>query len=952
MVVMVLGVVLASLAGILLFATSRDNVEARQQVNSVRAVYAAESAVAIGVENLRSEMERTLSPDLAQIELDTVAAAKLAYPNSEYDLVSVRYYNAVTNETDTEPPAGVELTTISDGPNAGLQAQQTPIQVFAASRVSNAAASVADAIRVDLIPVFQFAMFFDGDLEFQNPAPMKVAGRVHSNGDLYLSGGNVDILSTTTITGDIFTHSSFSTSSAMTDGGYTFPKGDGTQAKLKKDLAAAGSAARRTYLETTFGNPKTNLRDASMEVSALTVPIRLSGSRVCVNNGDCNTDQGCAKAVGAPSGFCTEKIVSRPEVCGDENKDATFTQSLAVELVKRPKDDYLNNTSTAPYSIGDSTRPNTKTSPYASDFGPRPAMDANSGRNNMAKINVLRRVPHLAAEKGKDDPGAVADRMYWKAHIRIVDGVWYRKGVQEPIFDPERTATAKTAAPDPGDLNHAYARVLRYSWWWDARESRVYCDRAGNLDCTTDGKDHQRGLQIRATDFDGAAFMALLARSDARSQLFPGGTIPKEGVIVYVSETYDPLFEDKSTKLPRAANVRNLLNFPVMHNLGTTDKNALLASVSRADPVPMSVTSPTVPTPLTPYQLGWLPENIWGRNVPNAAFESLTRTSNADVFRSIVNAERSNRNGSSCATPSALGANQRPASRPTNFSAPTVKPSCIAVGATPLGPENAVRAIRMQTLPTEGFTLVTDNRLYIQGDVNVHGGSSVTSGTFTTFQDIPGNVAFIADSVSILSERFDDIARQSNGATVHFDSFFRRPTAYLNATWSGATSPKLPYDEAVITNGNAPNACTHMSSKPYETYVNASLLMGDVPPCLGAGTKTGNSSGGVNNFPRFLEHWGIGGRIPLLINGSMVGLFRSERGNARFVNSMGGDGTGQNITAGRASEAFPDSGDASCIYSPPARNWTFDQKLLEGFENLPPGTPRVVANTRLRWVRR
>jgi hypothetical protein len=41
-----------------------------------------------------------------------------------------------------------------------------------------------------------------------------------------------------------------------------------------------------------------------------------------------------------------------------------------------------------------------------------------------------------------------------------------------------------------------------------------------------------------------------------------------------------------------------------------------------------------------------------------------------------------------------------------------------------------------------------------------------------------------------------------------------------------------------------------------------------------------------------------------------------------------------------------------CDYRPPNRKWTFDQVLLTGIDRLPPGTPRVVANDRLRWVRR
>ena len=46
LVVLLFGVVLASMSSLLLYATMRDNSEARQQVSSARAVYAAEGGVA------------------------------------------------------------------------------------------------------------------------------------------------------------------------------------------------------------------------------------------------------------------------------------------------------------------------------------------------------------------------------------------------------------------------------------------------------------------------------------------------------------------------------------------------------------------------------------------------------------------------------------------------------------------------------------------------------------------------------------------------------------------------------------------------------------------------------------------------------------------------------------------------------------------------------------------
>ncbi len=276
-----------------------------------------------------------------------------------------------------------------------------------------------------------------------------------------------------------------------------------------------------------------------------------------------------------------------------------------------------------------------------------------------------------------------------------------------------------------------------------------------------------------------------------------------------------------------------------------------------------------------------------------------------------------------------------------------------------MGPENAVRVVRAQTVPAQGFTLVTDNRLYIHGDVNVRNDSSVISGTFATSQDIGGKVSFVADSLTIMSERFDERTHQAANAstTRAMHSFHRDPTAYEASAWtSTAIAPAdraraIPYSSSSSNMGGSANLCTAVINEiPFETRINASLLMGDVPPCNDTSDDIGNTSGGVNNFPRFVERWSGNTSVDLVINGSMVGLFRSERGNARFLAAETDNGT---IRVKRSGNPYPDAGTKNiCDYRPPNRKWTFDQVLLSGIDKLPPGTPRVVANDRLRWVRR
>ncbi len=74
-------------------------------------------------------------------------------------------------------------------------------------------------------------------------------------------------------------------------------------------------------------------------------------------------------------------------------------------------------------------------------------------------------------------------------------------------------------------------------------------------------------------------------------------------------------------------------------------------------------------------------------------------------------------------------------------------------------------------------------------------------------------------------------------------------------------------------------------------------------------------SGGIVNYPRFLELWGLNGNIKTWsYTGSFVALFHSTQALAQWENNT------------------------SVIYMPPRRNWSFDETFLVP-NKIPPGTP-------------
>ncbi len=77
-------------------------------------------------------------------------------------------------------------TITGNGQNAGLAAQIIPVNMQAtASMIGGQEVSMMRQAQVALIPAFQFGVFSEGDLDFENGGNLDFAGPVHTNADLY-----------------------------------------------------------------------------------------------------------------------------------------------------------------------------------------------------------------------------------------------------------------------------------------------------------------------------------------------------------------------------------------------------------------------------------------------------------------------------------------------------------------------------------------------------------------------------------------------------------------------------------------------------------------------------------------------------------------------------------------------------------------------------------------------
>jgi len=105
--------------------------------------------------------------------------------------------NGVTNA------AYINLQTLNvwqvlDGLYAGLSGWQTTYRVVANARSLNGMYSVPAGVQQEIamatIPAFQFAIFYNNQLEFTGCAPMSINGRTHANGPICLGPANGNTL--------------------------------------------------------------------------------------------------------------------------------------------------------------------------------------------------------------------------------------------------------------------------------------------------------------------------------------------------------------------------------------------------------------------------------------------------------------------------------------------------------------------------------------------------------------------------------------------------------------------------------------------------------------------------------------------------------------------------------------------------------------------------------------
>jgi hypothetical protein len=187
MVMMVAMILLAGLifvAGTSAIRSTRQTQVSAVELDNTRTFYATEGAVEWGAAELKNYLQTNIDPTQSQLN---------ALPVPTLTGYTLDLFNILKVDTLTE-----EI--ISSGEYTGLRGyvQRYTVQ----SRVSSdrRTSEIVREIQHQFIPLFQFGVFYEHDLEIYPGANMTFAGPIHTNGNLYMGSDGANIWCNSTVT--------------------------------------------------------------------------------------------------------------------------------------------------------------------------------------------------------------------------------------------------------------------------------------------------------------------------------------------------------------------------------------------------------------------------------------------------------------------------------------------------------------------------------------------------------------------------------------------------------------------------------------------------------------------------------------------------------------------------------------------------------------------------------
>jgi len=212
-------ILMSALAVALLYKVNYEQSLQTTDTGSNLAFYGAEAGMENLMAGLNSLYRLQAAPQCADVNALTsttnqppVSDVGVTYPTYR---IALQDGSACTGAT---PPS--QIQSISQGPNAGLQAQVVPLTMtVGALRPTGEAVNMIRQVEVARIPIFQFGVFSESDLSFFPGPTFDFNGRVHTNRNLFLAAtGGVTFHSPIRAAGDVVRDQLANGQSTLTQG--------------------------------------------------------------------------------------------------------------------------------------------------------------------------------------------------------------------------------------------------------------------------------------------------------------------------------------------------------------------------------------------------------------------------------------------------------------------------------------------------------------------------------------------------------------------------------------------------------------------------------------------------------------------------------------------------------------------------------------------------------------
>jgi hypothetical protein len=167
------------------------------------ACYASAAAMEIMTNNFSALFAHTSRPTTAELaEITDTDPPELTNPTDPTNIAYTFPEHSITPLPTPSPSPAPLPKTVPNGPFAGLIAGITSYTLTTTAQSSLAQCKLTRDMNNYLIPLFQFGMFSDKDIELHPGPDFTFNGRVHANGNIYVNG-SVKFLDKVTVANEL-----------------------------------------------------------------------------------------------------------------------------------------------------------------------------------------------------------------------------------------------------------------------------------------------------------------------------------------------------------------------------------------------------------------------------------------------------------------------------------------------------------------------------------------------------------------------------------------------------------------------------------------------------------------------------------------------------------------------------------------------------------------------------